>query len=253
MLFTDGVVSSVEYLAKQDSRLLDVADVEDIDVTVKIALAEEEIAVDLESMLRGVRWLDQPFWCRPRPDTDNIVVTPALKLWHTYRTIEMVYEDAFFSQLDDRFKAKRDQFHEKARAARERLIDTGVAIVWNPVSQADLPFVGPIPGTSLPDGTYYVTVSWVNKDGGEGAPAVATSITTSGSLFLVTPGSAPESAAGWNVFVGTAPETMCLQNASVIAPGAAWAQRNIPETGRGPGNGQLPDYVQPIPRVIRRG
>jgi len=253
MLFMDGEVSSLEDLAKQDSRLLDVANVENIDVTVKIALAEEEIAIQVESMLNGVKWMDQPSWWRPKPRIENVVVTPPLRLWHAYLTLEMVYEDAFFSQLNDRFKARRDQFHEKARAAKEKLIDAGVALVWRPVPQAEIPTAEPAPGAGLADGTYYVTMSWVNESGEEGTCPPAASIKTAGSLFLVRPGEAPHNAAGWNVFVGTAPDAVFLQNPTPIELGQPWIQTYAPGTGRAPGDGQRPDYVQPIPRVIRRG
>ena len=42
----------------------------------------------------------------------QVVVTPPLKLWHTFRTLEMVYGDAYNSQLNDRYAGKRDEFHE---------------------------------------------------------------------------------------------------------------------------------------------
>ena len=50
-LFTDGPVSSIEDLKGQDTQLLDVASVEGIDVTRKLALAQEEIAVELAALL----------------------------------------------------------------------------------------------------------------------------------------------------------------------------------------------------------
>jgi hypothetical protein len=253
MLFMDGEVSSLEYLAKQDSRLLDVASVEDIDVTVKIALAEEEIATDVESMMNGLKWMDQPFWCRPRPTIDNVVVTAAMKLWHAYRTLEMVYEDAFFSQLNDRFRARRDQFHERARAAREKVIGAGVAIVWHPVPQAEAPTVEPAPGAGLPDGTYYAAVTWVNEQGEEGACSAAVSIASAGGLFLVKPGDAPRGVTGWNVYAGTAVGALWLQNAEPVELDQPWIQMSAPGTGRAPGDGQTPDEVLAVPRVLRRG
>ena len=56
---------------------------------------------------RAACWLPPPAGC------ENVVVTPALKLWHTYRALEMVYGDAYNSQLNDRYAGKRDQFHER--------------------------------------------------------------------------------------------------------------------------------------------
>ena len=41
-LFMDGPISNIDDLAGQDSQLLDVANVEGIDVTRKLALAQDE-------------------------------------------------------------------------------------------------------------------------------------------------------------------------------------------------------------------
>ena len=61
MLFTDGPPSNIQDLAAQDSQLLSVASVEGIDVTVKLALAHEELALDLRDMLESQRFAAQPF------------------------------------------------------------------------------------------------------------------------------------------------------------------------------------------------
>ena len=37
------------------------------------------------------------------PSIEQVVVTPPLKLWHIFRTLEMVYRDAYNSQLNDRY------------------------------------------------------------------------------------------------------------------------------------------------------
>ncbi len=110
-LFTDGPASTIEDLAAQDSQILDVASVEGIDLTRKLALAQEAAAMDLEAALGGRGSTSWQFGLRlalPRPTLENIVVTPALRLWHTYRTLEMVYGDAYYSQLNDRYAKKRD-------------------------------------------------------------------------------------------------------------------------------------------------
>jgi len=50
-LFTDSPVSSIEDLSAQDSQLLDVASAENIDVTRKLALAQEEVGLELSALL----------------------------------------------------------------------------------------------------------------------------------------------------------------------------------------------------------
>src|SRR5271165_6962341 len=121
-LFTDGAPSSIEDLSAQDSQLLNVANVEGIDVTQKLALAQNELGLDLYTLITQFGAVDQLFWVTPAPNLATIVVTPPLKLWHTYRTLEMVYEDAYNSQLNDRYSGKRDQFHQMAQWAYGKLI-----------------------------------------------------------------------------------------------------------------------------------
>src|SRR5579883_946062 len=103
-LFTDGPASTIEDLAAQDSQVLDVASVEGIDLTRKLALAQEAVAIDIEAVVR--RSNSGPVHLK------HIVVTPALRLWHTYRTLELVYGDAYYNQLNDRYASKRDRFAE---------------------------------------------------------------------------------------------------------------------------------------------
>ena len=127
-----------------DSQLLDVASTEGLDVTRKLGAAQEEIQIELEA-------------CSIGGGSRQVVVTPALRIYHTYRTLEMIYADAYNSQLNDRYAGKRDQFHRKAKWAYDRLLQSGVAIAADPVPRAATPQVTACPG-ALPDGTYYVTI-----------------------------------------------------------------------------------------------
>ena len=138
-LFTDGLMSGMEDLAAQDTQLTNVANVEGIDVTQKLVLAQEELALEITALLTGSRCGDQAIWLQAQPRINNLVVTPALKLWHTFRALEMVYGDAYSSQLNDRYAAKRDQFHERAKWAYERLLLLGMGIArFREVCHGDL-------------------------------------------------------------------------------------------------------------------
>jgi len=252
-LFTDGPPSSMDDLTGVDSQLMSVANVEGIDVTRKLGLAQDELALELHTLLGRLTCVDQPFWFPAQPMVENVVITPALKLWHTYRTLEMVYADAFNSQLNDRYAGKRDQFHAKAKWAYERLIESGVGMVLDPVPEAATPLVEPAVGGLL-GGIFYVTMAWVNSAGQEGACASPADVTLVASAILVHPGAAPPRATGWNVYAGRSPEALVMQNASPIAAGQTWLQTNMPATsGRAPGSGQGPDYIQAVPRFIQRG
>lgn len=252
-LFNDGPISGLEDLTAQDSQVLDVASVEGIDVTRKMASAQEEIGLELVTLLNSLRFADQPFWLGPQTSLGNVVVTTGLELWHIYRALEMVYRDAYGSQLNDRYGARRDQFHEAAQQAREKLIQIGIGITSHPVPQATTPQVTAVPG-SLPDGIYYVTMTWVNSAGEEGASAVPAVIALAASTLQVQPAAPPVIAVGWNVYAGHAPEGMILQNSSPIPAGQMWLQSNaLTQAGQLPGSGQEPTYLKPLPRVLQRG
>jgi hypothetical protein len=252
-LFTDGLVSGMEDLTAQDTQLANVASVEGIDVTQKLGVAQEELAIEITTLLNGSRRAEQAFWLTAQPQMENVVVTPPLKLWHTFRALEMVYGDAYSSQLNDRYAAKRDQFHERAGWAYERLLVLGLGIAWSPVARARMPQVVGAAG-NLANGTYYVSMTWLNGKGGEGAPSVPTTLTTTASTFLVQPAPAPACATGWNVYAGSDPEAMSRQNGSPIAVSQTWLQPNAMASGGSePGWGQSPDCQMPMPRIILRG
>src|SRR5262245_31116544 len=97
-LFTDGPVSCIADLTARDTQLLNVAVAEGIDVTAKLALAQDELELELGALMSRVNAGD--FVWSPLPISGSVVVTPPLKLWHTLRTLELVYEDAFWSQLN---------------------------------------------------------------------------------------------------------------------------------------------------------
>lgn len=256
-LFTDGPVSSIEDLTARDSQLLTAASVEGIDVTQKLSLAQDEIALELSTLLTSLSYVGQLFWVSPQPNIGSVVVTPALKLWHTLRTLELVYSDAYNSQLNDRYAGKRDQFGEMAKWAYDKLVAAGIGIASYPLSQAAPPqvvtAVATPPGTPLPDGTYYVTMAWTNSQGEEGGCAVPTTITTSACTLAVQPGTAPPNATAWNVYTGMSADSLSLQNNTPIAAGTTWLQPGNLGAGRAPGSGQSPSYVKPVPRMIQRG
>jgi hypothetical protein len=132
-----------------------------------------------------------------------------------------------------------------------------VGMAQAPVPKAGTPTVAACSGAA-PDGTYYVTMAWVNQAGEEGTPADATAMTISSSTFLVQPSAeqfpAPQNVTGWNIYVGPDPDHMTQQNAVPVPKGDSWIQPNgILDSGKRPGQGQRPSYKQPIPRVIQRG
>ena len=243
-LFIDGPISTMEDLTAQDTQLTSVASTEGIDVTKKLELAHEELGIELASLVG---------------DTSAVVVTPALRLWHTFRTLMLVYGDAYYSQLNDRYKGKREEYEQKARWAFDRVVQAGIGITMNPVRQAATPVVSAAPGAA-PDGTYFVTMAWVNAAGEEGACAIPASLTIAGSGLMVAPGVAPDGVSGWNVYAGTALDAMVRQNTALLAPGQPWMSGGpLVTSGDTPGTGQDSEYTQQtddsgaVMRLLLRG
>jgi len=252
-LFTDGPPSCIEDLSAQDSQLLDIANVEGIDVTQKLRLAHDELGIQIESLL-SANGAGQTLWMQRRPNLAVVAVTPPLKVWHTYRTLEMFYADAYHCQLNDRYAGRRDQFHEVAKWAYDKLLQIGLGIVTLPVAKAATPTATTVPGGPLTNGTYYVTIAWVNRLGEQGAAAAPVDITTAGNTILVQPGQSPVNATGWNVFLGTDPGALVQQNPTPIGIAQTWLQFAPPALGGNkPGLGQEPNYLQPLPRLLQRG
>jgi hypothetical protein len=243
-LFTDGEISSIGDLQGYDTQLLEVANTEGIDVTRKLQLAQDEISVEVATLLGRLR---------VPQSADRVVVTAPLKLWHTFLALELVYRDAYNSQLNDRYAGKRDEFHGMAKWAYEKVIQGGLGIANDPVERATTPEVQVCAG-GVPDGTYYVAAAWVNAGGGEGAASVPAMIETAGSSFSVRANASRANVKGWNVYVGTAPQSLIQQNNGPLDTDESWAQPGAIQTGGKPASGgQLPDYLLAVPRLIQRG
>ena len=241
-LFTDGAITSIEELAGHDTQLLTVANVEGIDVSRKLVLAQEEICVEVTGLLGR--------HAAP-PALEQVVVTPPVKLWHAYRTLELVYRDAYHSQLNDRYAGKRDEYRALGQWAYNHVIQNGLGIAADPLARATIPQVTPCAG-DLAEGTYYVSVAWTNGAGEEGACSTPAEIQASGNSFAVRP-TASARARGWNIYCGTGPENMTLQNVAPLTPAEAWIQPALSSSGRAAGNGQEPTYRLAVPRILQRG
>jgi hypothetical protein len=262
-LFTDAKISTLDQLAAQDTAVLDVASTEGIDAAAKIALAQEELGVELQSALaRSASSLATPAGWWPGSAAvfqgtvhlNNVVVTPPLRLWHTFHTLALIYRDAYGNQLNDRYLGKWNAYNDLAKWASGMLLQSGVGVVRDPVLIADSPAVDILTGT-LAAATYFVQAAWLNARGEEG---VASSITSANvpdqSSVRVRTNNAPGNGVAWNVYAGTSINSIMLQNVIPLDPGQAWL---MPDSGvvsgRNPGGGQEPNYFRQLPRYLQRG
>lgn len=262
-LFTDAPISTLDQIAAQDAGVLDVASIEGIDASAKITLAQEELGVELLSATsRSAFSRTTPSsWWPGSPGTSltslkltNIVITPPLRLWHAFHTLELIYRDAYGNQLNDRYLTKWKKYQDLSKWAATMLFQAGIGVVSNPIFMADGPEVDLLSG-SLPAATYYIQVAWLNSSGEEGmAGPVASLNAPDQNSAQVTPNNPPTNAVSWNVYAGTQVDSIMLQNPSPLGMNQIWT---IPPSGlvqgRSPGQGQEPNYFSQLPRFLQRG
>ncbi len=253
MLFTDSPAITIEDLANYETGILDTAATEGINLTVKIGLATTEVGFQLEAQFAPLSTTG----LSPTPalTLNNIVVTPPMVSWLVYHTLELVYRDAYFSQLNDRYQAKWTQYIALSSSAQALLFQIGVGTTTSPVPQAENPTLSLISGALTP-GKYFVAVTWLNVNGEEGSPSEITALTVpSGDTLEVQPVDQPLNSTAWNVYAGVTPESLFLQNSTPFAPAVSWVAPNsgLTTTGPMPSNGQQPDFLSPAPRILLRG
>ncbi len=246
-LFTDGNISSTEDLAAHDSNVLTVANTEGIDLSQKARLALDELAVELTTLV-------------PRTDVgdplESVVVTAPLRLWHAFHTLELVYRDAYNSQLNDRYKGRWEEYRKLSGWAAARLLETGVGMVAEPVPQAGKPRLSIATGEGSTDTrTYYARAALVNARGEEGAAGDWAIQTVPGGCSLVAQApAAMRSGLQWNVYVGWGAEETIRQNSSPLATTEIWLETGpLTTEGPRPGPGQSPTYLRALPRMLQRG
>lgn len=242
-LFTDGTISIIEDLIGYEGAILEVATTEQIDLTIKLGLAGEELGIDLAAFLAG-RSGGQGL--------GNIVVTEALKKWHTFQTLVLVYRDAYHRQLNDRYLAKWKEYVRLAQWAWDALMQTGVGMTGDPIARAAKPELSSVPA-EVGAATYYVRAGWRNSGGEEGSPSELAILTVpEGNALVVTPVGVPATVVTWNVYVGFAAAEQTLQNDVPLPVYECWTE---PVTGirqgTPTGSGQAPSYyLRPGPQVL---
>lgn len=254
-LFTDGPAIAIDDLIDEDSGLLDTAQTVGINVTAKLKLAMSEVQSELETLLLRLQVSTLAGLIQP-PSIGQVVVTADLARWEKMQALAMVYRDAAYTQLIDRYQAKWNMFVELTQAARGQFIANGVGFVEDPMPIAAIPVLGTqsVPGPQN-GGTFYACITWVNAAGQEGSPSAAASIAVpSNNVLTVMAMNPPETAVGFNVYVGTALAMMTLQNSTPLPAGDSFAY--IPGTSTSnqtPGTGQSPDFVKVLPAATLRG
>lgn len=253
-LFIDGPLSTSFELQKYENDILKVASTETIDITAKATIAQGDIATDLLLFLdRNSLW-DPRLLVRRIIGIRDIVVTEPLKRWHAYRTLAMVYQDAYNNQLNDRYQGKWTQYSQLASAAAQTLFEVGAGIVHQPIPRATQPSLTIVP-MGVTGSSYFVRVFWLSTSGQEGLASTAVQATSSdGSAVVVAVSNPPSGATLWNIYAGNGPDNVTLQNSSPLPVSATWMLPTTGlRTGRPVGDGQPPEWWIVDRRILPRG
>ncbi|WP_321474486.1 hypothetical protein [uncultured Paludibaculum sp.] len=243
-LLVDGDLSRIEDLKAQDSGLLDVTNGEGIDPQAKLDLAASEIQVEVEAFLD---WEEQG-------RLEQVTASSALKRWHVLRTLEAVYRDAYFSQLNDRYGQRWHHYESLAAEQRRRYFEGGLRMVSRPVRRPSHVSAEIAEGLTSA-ATYWLTATFLDAEGRESAPSAAVAVSSpvphSLQVTLLFP---EENATHWNLYAGTEEGSVGLQNAAPMEVGETWV---MPVSGlvvgRPPGNGQAADFAVVRCGLLRRG
>jgi hypothetical protein len=263
-LFSDGLVSQVSDLIAYEANLPEVAAAEGIDLATKLQLAHTEVGAQIEAasqrpgnvyFARGGGWQSSGGeGNHSRFDLSQVVVTPPLRLWHTFQTLAIVYRDAYNRKLNDKYLPKWKEYKDLAQWANDLLFQTGVGITGNPVPRPDPPVLDWVAssGAAL---AVFARMTWVDAGGIEGAASAEQAVTVPVNNSLrVMPGAAPAGVSGWHVYAGASSGEVFRQNTDVLELGVAWV---MPESGLvsgvKSGDGQLPELFRTVPRFLQRG
>jgi hypothetical protein len=242
MLFTDATISTVDHLAEYESEIRTIAVAENIDLETKLRLAQTEVGVELAAT-------DSSF------ELGRVVVSDALRLWHIFHTLAIVFRDAYNRKLNDKYRPKWTEYHDLAKIAAGQCLAIGVALVFDPLPAPAAPALDAVAGGSLPATTYFVRITWTNAAGQESAPSAAASVSLAvNQLLRITPPAAPAGAAGWYPYVATTADDEQRQVTSALTLGSPWTMpASGLVSGAVPGDGQPPDLLRTVPRTLQRG
>ena len=242
-LLVDGELSTLEDLAAQDSGVLQVAHGEGIDLHRKLELARREIEIEVEGLLR-------------RADTgrlEEVVATPAMGRWHTLLTLAMVYRDAYFSQLNDRFGGRWQAYLKEAQEAERRVLEGGGGLTPHPLRRPS-GVEAALGMGAIPPRIYYLQAAWVNVLGQESmASPVEMVDAQSPHSLTVKPAGTAGGATGWHLYAGPAADELKRQTGAPLGMSEAWEAQDGPfQEGPAPGRGQEAERYVTWRRLLRR-
>lgn len=227
-LLADGGLTTIPALKEHDTGVFETATGEGIDLASKLRLAESEIKSEVERFLARVG----------RGSVGQVAASESIRLWHAWKTLEAIYRDAYFSQLNDRYGARWKHYKALTEQQRAATLEEGIGLVSNPLHRPAKPDVV-LGSGALPAGAYQVRVSAVNAQGEESEASEAAVVNSGTSCSLrVTLGWLPNGATGWLAYAGTTEGAVSLQTTTPLAPGGELVLDSHIVAGRPPQSGQ---------------
>lgn len=255
-LFVDGPIATVDLLSQYDSNVLTVSAAEGINLTGKISLAHEAMHLELQRLIRRSEFCSEQWLWVSHRGIENVVWSKSLRVWQVYESLALIYRDAYYSQLNDRHRARAEEYTVLASKSRRDLVEYGLGLASHPVRRPQQPVTALVPASEV-GGTYYFSVTYLNNLSQEssGSSLLSVDVTDGNAADLTLGFPLTSNVTAWNLYAGMAPEQMFKQNDQPLLPATDWCY--LPSlaitSGMGIPEGQLPDQHWPLNRFLQRG
>lgn len=247
-LMLDGKMSTVADIIQQDSGCLEVSEAEAISIEGKLALADRDCRLKLGQFVVNQGLEDVLGVAGNLPRLDRIVANEAMERWHELHTLSLLYSDAYYRSLSDRYEKKLQHYEGMSKAAWEALIDTGIICTLDPVPRATIAGTDLVPGMMEAAATYYVGIQWVNGNGQRGAVSDPHPMYVgTGMGIQITAGERPAGVSSYDVFAGTEPERLHKQNEQPVSASEAFVLTSMLLT-----SDEASVWSEPVDFVLRR-
>lgn len=252
-LLVDGLWCEAEELQAYDGSATSVAAEEGIDLGAKMALSESWITDRVDDFLRWESNCGQSVYPQSGLTVANAVVDERLKRWHLAHTLALVYRDASFSQVNDRYQKKSEAFEKDAAQSRAEYFQGGVPYVGSPLRKPAAATVTVAEGLQG-EAAYIVTTTQVDQRGDESAQSDVVSVQAAAGNGLTVAANGLAAGNGWNVYLADSNGVMRRQNDAPLDANAVWT---LPDTGPAAGpaatKGQAPEGRVKERRILPRG
>jgi hypothetical protein len=244
MLYTDGIILTMQDLREHDNFVLEIASTEAIEISSKLAIAQREVGYELASFLKS----------RETPIAlERVVVNDELRDLLALQTLAAVYTDAYNRHLNDRYLGRTKEFRLASERSFHRFLQNGVGIATSPVQRAQRPVVSPFDSGLLETGAYVVQIAWEHATGSIGERSDSLSFDCPGGGIVVTPSIPPVNMAGWHVYIGNADAEPKRQNQTTLAVSSTWTQAAALRSDLPGTDVSGPDYyVRQSSQMVRR-